>query len=329
MWTRRRIIQCGLLQGAGSALALPLPSLAAQWPDRPVRIVVPNPPGGTADITARIVFERVGAALGQSFVVENRAGGNGTIAMTAVARSKPDGYTCVVAGDSATYVPLIQENPPFTMERDFVPVSLLVAQPVVLVVHPDTGIRTVADLIAQAKAAPGKLSYGVSGVGSTHHVAAETFCDAAHIKMTSIPYKGGGQAIADLIAGQIPVACLGAGAIAAHARSGRIRVLAVTSAERSASLPDAPTLAESGISGIDITQWFALYAPRSTPPAVLQTLQRHAAAALQQPPVRAKLAENAIDAVGSDAATLEQRQKKDGATWLAAMNRLGIKPAGA
>lgn len=206
MWTRRRIIQFGLLQGAGT-LALPLPSRGAQWPDRPVRIVVPNPPGGTADITARIVFERVGAAVHQSFIVENRAGGNGTIAMVAVARSKPDGYTFVVAGDSATYVPLVQEPPSFTMERDFVPVSLLVAQPVVLAVHPDTGIRSVADLISRAKAEPGKLSYGVSGVGSTHHVAAEMFCSAANISMTSIPYKGGGQAIADLIAGQIPVAC--------------------------------------------------------------------------------------------------------------------------
>ncbi|MPS29752.1 MAG: tripartite tricarboxylate transporter substrate binding protein [Alcaligenaceae bacterium] len=328
MWTRRRIIQFGLLQGAGT-LALPLPSRGAQWPDRPVRIVVPNPPGGTADITARIVFERVGAAVHQSFIVENRAGGNGTIAMVAVARSKPDGYTFVVAGDSATYVPLVQEPPSFTMERDFVPVSLLVAQPVVLAVHPDTGIRSVADLISRAKAEPGKLSYGVSGVGSTHHVAAEMFCSAANISMTSIPYKGGGQAIADLIAGQIPVACLGAGAIAAHARSGRIRVLAVTSAERSTSLPDVPTLAEAGIPGIDITQWFALYAPRGTAAPVLEALQRHAAAALQQQAVREKLAENAIDAVGSDAATLEQRQKKDSAAWLAAINRLGIKPAGA
>ncbi|VCU71459.1 Tripartite tricarboxylate transporter family receptor [Pigmentiphaga humi] len=328
MPTRREVIQYSLLQSAGALVTFPRLSKAASWPERPVRIVVPNPPGGTADITARIVFERVGAATKQSFVVENRAGAGGTIAMTSVARAEPDGYTFVVAGDSATYIPLIQDKPQFTMERNFVPVSLLIAQPVVLVAYPGTGIKSVADLIERAKAAPGKLSYGVSGVGSTHHIAAEMFCESAGIQMTSIPYKGGGQAIADLLSGQIPVACLGAGAVAAHGRTGRVRMLAVTSNERSASLPDVPTLRELGISGVDITQWFALYAPHDTPSHIVSAMQERASEALKLSSVRSKLAENAIDAVGSDGAALQARQRRDGEAWLSAMQRLGIKPAG-
>ena len=313
-----------LLQAAPLALA-PRAWAEEPWPPRGVRIVVPNPPGGTSDIAARLIFAHAAAETHKPFVIENRAGGNSGIGMVNVARAAPDGLSFVLPSDTATYLPLVQENPPYTIAGDFTPVSLVVAQPLVIVANTQAGIDSIDALVKAAKARPGSLGFGTSGAaGTTHHVAAARFAEAAGFSFIHVPYKGGGQAVTDLVANQIPIGVLGAGPVVPYAKAGRLKILAVTSRERSPSLPDIPTLGECGVPGIDITQWFALYAPVRTPAAAVNRMAARVRAALAQPDIRAQLSAVGIDALGTDGAALEQRQKTDAAAWLSAVRRLKI-----
>jgi len=281
---------------AALVLAASFAAQAQSWPTKPVRLVVPYPPGGSTDVTARTLAERIAPALGQSVLVENRAGAGGNIGIESVARADADGYTVLVAPDfiaSAPHVYKLNYDP----MTQLVPVIQLTSQPVILAVHPSLGVSTVAELVAAAKAKPG-LAYATSGAGSQQHMAAEWFAKLAGIQLTHIPYKGGGQAIADFIGGQVPIASLGSTPVIPHHKSGKVKILAQTTKSRAPSLPEVPTYEEAGFKGLVIDQWLGIFVPAGTDAQIVRRLAAEFDKALAEPVVRERLAKAALEAVG-------------------------------
>ena len=271
--------------------------MAQSWPSKTIRWIVPFAPGGANDITARSVAERLSAALGQPVVIENRAGAAGTIGMEFVAKSAPDGYTVLSSSDTITLAPHLYPNINFHPLRDFIAVTQLGSQPVVIAAHPSLGVQTLGELIALAKAKPG-LAYATAGAGSQQHIAAEWFAKKAGIQLTHVPYKGGGQAVMDFVGGQVPLAVIGAAPLMPHYKSGRVKLLAQTTHARSPSLLDIPTLEELGFANLVIVQWQGVFLPARTPKEIVARLHAEIVKALTDPKVREYFSQNGLEPVG-------------------------------
>lgn len=244
------------------------------YPNRPVKLVVPFPPGGPTDIMGRTAAKAMGDVLGQSFVVENKAGAGGNIGTDAVAKAAPDGHTIGLSAISSLAIaPHLYDKLPFQVEKDFAPISLVGTTPCVVVVHPSAPFTDLKGLIAYAKANPGKLGYATSGIGTSNHLAAELLQSVAGIELLNVPYKGSSQIVPDLLSGTVIMSMESSLATTLqHIRSGKLKALAVTSPARAKALPDVPTVAESGYPGFAVETWFGLIAPAATPPAVVQKL---------------------------------------------------------
>jgi tripartite-type tricarboxylate transporter receptor subunit TctC len=271
-------------------LLLPCLAFAQAYPARPVRIIVPYPPGGATDVMARIVAQKLNEFWPQSAVVENKPGASGTVGSEIVAKSAADGYTLLLQGTQHAINLSLYKQLPYDTLRDFAPVAYVASAPFLLVVHPSVPANSVAELIAYIKATPGGLNYGSSGVGGGAHLAGEIFKTVAGVQLTHIPYKGAAPAMADLLGGQIPMVFDPIPTSITQVRSGRIKALAITSAKRSALMPELPTVAESGLPGFDVVAWFGLYAPAATPKDIVTKLNADVNRVLQLPEVREKFA---------------------------------------
>ena len=275
---------------------------AQAYPARPVRIVVPFPAGGGADFMARVVGQKLGDALGQTFVVDNRAGAAGVIGTDMVAKSAADGYTLVL-GTTGTHAtnPAVLANLPYDPARDFAPISIFSNAPFVLCVHPSLPVKNVRELIAFAKKHSGELTYGSSGIGSSTHLGFELFALSAGIKIRHIPYKGLPLAMIDLVAGNTSLVFDSVPSATPHIKSGRVRVLAIGSPQRSPSLPDLPTVAESGLPGYEMGSWYGLFAPAATPKEIVQRLAAETVKASTSADARARFAGAGTDPLGLSA----------------------------
>lgn len=280
---------------AGALLPLAARAQAPEWPSRPVRFIVPYPPGGPTDIMGRIIAQAVQGPLGQPFVVENRAGANGLIGSEQAARAPADGSTFLVNASAHVIVPHLTPNMPIDVLADFAPVTNIAAVPLWLVVNPALPVRSVADFIAYARANPGRISYASSSSGGATHLAGELFKQLTGTDMVHVPYRGSGPAVQDLIAGNVQAMFDSVPSSAASARDGRLRALAVTTRNRIAPFPDLPTIAEAGVPGYEISTWYGIWAPARTPPAIIARMQQAVATAARNPEIRAR-----FDALGAD-----------------------------
>ncbi len=299
-------------------------AFAQNWPNRAIRVLVGFAPGGTTDVSARVTSEIVSRELGQTVIVENRPGGSGSIAIEALLRGAADGYTILIGSDSSFYQPVVAPSLSYRTERDLRPIAILVSQPIVIAVHPAPGWKTVPDLIKAAKARPGEIAYALSSPTGTQALAGLVFFQMAKVKLTAIPYKGGGQAVVDLISGQVPVAVLGTAPLVPQAKSGRIRILAVTSKARAKSLPDVPTLAEAGYPDMDISQWFGAMAPAAVPADIASRFAAAYNKALSDPKVVERLFNAGLDAVGGSPEEMARRMKIETAIWAKAAKEAGL-----
>ena len=290
---------------AASLLAMPVAATAQpSWPDRPVRLVVPYPPGASTDSLGRLVAQRVAAALGQPVVVENRAGASGVIGTEHVSRAAPDGYTFLLGTDSTHASSFhMSATPSYHPIRDFTPLTLAASNPIVLVVHPGVPARTIAELVDWLRRNPDKGGFGSSGAGSPHHLSGELLRERSGAPLVHVPYKGGAPAIADLIGGQISMVFASAITILPHVQSGRLRALAVTSSVRYEGLPEVPTLAET-YPGFEIGSWLAFFAPANLPVSIQTRLSNEIRRAISDPESRDKLAAGGLIVVASDPSEL-------------------------
>jgi tripartite-type tricarboxylate transporter receptor subunit TctC len=302
-----------LLSLAGLAL-LPAGARAQEWPSRQLTFVVPFPAGGSNDIVARLIAEGVRKRLGQTVVVDNKGGANGALGVDAVLRAPKDQHTYLVASDSVSLLPLFR-NLPWDLTKTFVPVAALSFQPIVVVTAPSTGLKSIKDLQALAKSKPNQVSYGSSGQGSIQHLVGELFSQQMGMDLLHVPYKGGGPAVNDAIAGQISSAVLGAAAVLPHIRSGKLVPLAVSTRARSAMLPDTPTLIESGAKDVDVAQWSALFALEGTPAAVMAKLRGSVAETLAEPDTKQRFVNAALDTGTVAPEAFHQRIIADRERW--------------
>jgi len=305
------------------ACCTPLIAAAQDWPQKPVRLVVGFAPGGSADIIARILAERIAPGLGQSVIVENRVGASGNVAAEYVARQQADGHVFLVIGDVIASTPHLFKLA-FDPAKDLAPVVQLTRQPVVLAAHPDVGVTTVGELVALAKKKPG-LAYGTTGSGSIQHIAGEWFAKLAGIELTHVPYKGGGQAVTDLLGGQLPLASLGNSPLMPHYRSGKVRLLAQTPSTRSETLPFIPTYEEAGIKGLVLEQWIGIFAPANQSQASVAKLNAEIGRALADPAIRTRLADAGLDVVGGNSDAFSRRFQSDYAMFGRLVKELNIR----
>ena len=298
---------------------------AQEWPSKPIRWIVPFPPGGSLDLVSRILQNRMSEGLGQPIVIESRGGAGGAVGTSEVARSAPDGYTFLFTLSSHTINPLLYKLS-YDVERDFASVSLIVSVPQLLAVNPATPFKSINDVVAAAKAQPGKLSFASAGNGTPSHIAGELLKLNTGIDLVHVPYKGGGPAVTDTLGGQVPMLFLTAAVVMVHARAGRLRPLAVTTLKRSPGAPEIPTVAEAlGLPDYEVDSWIAMFAPAKTPPSVIARMQKEIARVVRLPDVRAKLIEQTADPVASSPEELDGVVKAELRKWAEVIRAAKIK----
>lgn len=275
---------------AACAATLTAAASAQAYPEKPVRIVVPFSPGGTTDMVGRVIGAKLGELLGQPVVIDNKAGGSTIIGTENLARSPADGYSIMLVTPDFTINPALRPSMPYDTRKDFTPIALIATYPMIMVANADHPFRSIGELIAQARAKPGQINFASAGNGSMPHLCAELFNSLAGVKLTHIPYKGNGPAITDLLAGRVSVLFSGGPPVEPHVKSGKLRMLGVTTAQRHATLPDIPTVAEAGVPGYEVTAWFGFIAPAGVPDAIVRRLNTEIGRALAAPDVREKLA---------------------------------------
>jgi len=299
------------LLAAVAALAAAVPVFAQSWPSSPVKMVIPWPPGGGNDISGRIVMQKLSESLGQPFTVDNRGGAGGTIGADVVAKSAPDGYTLMVHSVTHVASAHIYKKLPYDALRDFVGVGLIAAQPGALTVHPSLPAKTVRQFIALATARPGEILYSSAGNASGPHLQMVLFAAMTNTKMVHLPYKGGGPAVIALVSGEVQASLATIASVVAHVKSGRLRALGVSSAQRAAALPDVPTIAEAGVPGYEMNPWIAVFAPAGTPKSITDKLNAEINKALKLPEVAQSLSGQGLDPWSSSPEELNARLKAD------------------
>jgi tripartite-type tricarboxylate transporter receptor subunit TctC len=317
-----------LITAAAATVMFQAGSAAAQaWPAKPIRLMVPFPPGGSTDIVARIVAQKLSERLGQSIVIENRGGAGGTLGTAVVAKAAPDGYTLTVASTSTHVVaPSVYTKLDYDPVKDFAPVSLIAVSPYLLVVTPSLPAKTLRELVALAKQQPGKLNYASAGIGSTTHLAMEMLKSVSGTYMLHIPYNGNGPAGTALIGGQVEILFGSLPALLPHAKSGRARALAVGTPKRSPSLPEVPTVAESGYPGFDASLWLAIMAPAGTPQPILERLHKEIVVLVAAPETRDALDKAGAEPLTSTPAELAAMIRDGVSKYAAVIKAAGIKP---
>jgi tripartite-type tricarboxylate transporter receptor subunit TctC len=295
MALKRRFIFTRMTLAA--ALAFSFSAHAADsWPSKPISLVVPFAAGGTTDILAREIGQKLNLALNQPFIVDNRPGAGGTLGASFVSKAPADGYTFLMATVAHTMAPGVYKTLPYDFSKDLVPVGLVALTPNVLLVNPSIPVKTVAELVSYIKANPGKVNFGSAGTGSTEHLSGEMFRAMTKSDISHIPYKGGAPMMTDLMGGQIQMAVETSPSAAPHVRSGRVRALAVTTMTRSGAYPGVPTLDEAGVKGYDVTTWYALMAPQGTPPAITQRMNTELNKVLKSPDILKRFEEQGVSA---------------------------------
>ena len=295
---RRRTLAAVALAALQFAISLPAHAQAGVYPDKPVRFVVPYPPGGGTDVIARIVQERFQAALGQSILIDNKGGAGGSVGTELVSRAAPDGYTVLFTLSSHTINPAIFPKLSFDTVKDFEPVGTVASLPQILVANPQLPANTIAELVALARAKPGTLSYASVGNGSPGHLAGELFKLRTGTLMTHIPYRGGGPAVTDVIGGQVPLLWVSIPAAAQFVKTGKLKALGVSTLKRSAAFPDLPTLQEAGVADFEVDSWYAMFVPAKTPRAVVDRLNKALNTVVAEPAIREKLLAQGAEGVG-------------------------------
>jgi tripartite-type tricarboxylate transporter receptor subunit TctC len=301
------------------------PAVAQKFPDRPIRFIVPFPPGGGNDILARVMAPRMAEFLGQPVVIDNRPGAGGNIGTEMAAKAAPDGHTIVIASNQVTMNPWLYTKLPFDIEKDFAPVALAASVPMVLVVNPAVAAQNVREFIALAKSAPGRFNYSTPGNGTPQHIAFEVFNHAAGVGVTHVAYKGTGPAIADLLGGQVQAAFGTMASVEQLIKAGKLRPLAVATPKRSQAMPAVPTVDESGLAGYDVSLWYSILAPAGTPRDVVARLSGDIAKALAVPETRERLTGQGFEVSYLNPEQMNELMKRDLARWQKSLKEIGLK----
>jgi tripartite-type tricarboxylate transporter receptor subunit TctC len=299
---RQWIVALGVALASGGAFA-------QAWPSKPISLVVPFPPGGTTDVLARALSEKLSQSLGQTVIVENKPGAGATLGTDYVAKSKPDGYTLLVGAVHHTIASSVYRKLPYDFQKDFAPITEIALVPNVLVVNVNTPAKNVAELVKLAKTQPGKLNYGSNGNGTAQHLIGTQFENMTGSDLVHIPYKGSGPMASDLLGGQITMSFDTITPVLPHIKAGKLRALAVTTAKRSSALPDVPTLDEAGLKGFNIGTWFGVLAPAATPKDVLVRLNTEMVKVIQSPEFRKRMDEIGAEPIGNSADQMAQQIK--------------------
>ncbi|MGZ8198389.1 MAG: Bug family tripartite tricarboxylate transporter substrate binding protein [Burkholderiales bacterium] len=321
----KALVKCALLAACFASAGPAHAQSKDPWPARPVRIVVPQAPGASTDLTARLIAQKLSPALGQPVIVENRPGAGSIVGTELVAKATPDGHTLLVVASSIMLTPILNKNLPYDLNRDLVPITQLSSFPNILVVHPAVPAKTVQELISLLKSKPGALNYGSAGTATGTHLSAELFKSMTGTDMVHVPYKGGGAAVPALLGGQVQLMFASIVSALPQVRAGKLRALGVTSPRRSPSAPDVPTIAEAGVPGYDHTPWNGFFAPAKTPRNIVVRLNGEVAKILHTPDVKTVFTNDGAEPVGNKPEEFAAIMKSETAKWTKVIKAAGIK----